>query len=120
MLLRILAATAALPLLLPLVRADIRSCLCDLAKPETLEARDCSLCRTAETLPADQPFVFLKDANPNKPNRLLALPRIHASGPQDLSTMAAAQRTAYWTAAIARAREVWGDTWGLAVNSVER
>jgi len=117
---RILAATALIPLVLPTGRADIRNCLCDLAKPETLEARDCSLCRTAETHPADQPFIFLKDANPNKPNRLLALPRLHASGPQDLTTMTADQRTAYWTATIARARETWGDAWGLAVNSVER
>jgi CDP-diacylglycerol pyrophosphatase len=120
LLLRILAATALLPLLLPLGRADIRNCLCDLAKPETLEARECSLCRTAETQPNDQPFFFVKDVNPNKPNRLLSLPRLHAGGPQDLATMTAAQRTAYWTATIARAREIWGDGWGLAVNSVER
>ena len=31
-----------------------------------------------------------------------------------------ASGTAYWTAAIAKARELWGDGWGLAVNSLER
>ena len=81
LLLRILAVTGLLPLLLPLGRADVRNCLCDLAKPETLEARECSLCSAAETQPGDQPFFFLKDANPNKPNRWLALPRFHADKP---------------------------------------
>jgi len=33
--------------------------------------------------------------------------------------MTAAQRTAYWTVAIAKARQLWGDDWGLAVNSLE-
>jgi len=59
---RLAASLALLPLLLPPGRADIRSCLCDLAKPETMEARDCSLCRTAETYPADPPFFFIRDA----------------------------------------------------------
>ena len=34
--------------------------------------------------------------------------------------MTADQRTAYWTFTIAKARELWGDGWGLAINSVER
>jgi CDP-diacylglycerol pyrophosphatase len=66
------------------------------------------------------PFFTLKDANPNKPNRLLALPRAHGSNAQDLVHMTPEQRTAYWTFAIAKGREVWGESWGLAVNSVER
>ena len=32
--------------------------------------------------------------------------------------MTADERTAYWTFAIAKAKEVWGDDWGLAVNSL--
>ena len=30
-------------LLLPLSRADVRGCLCDIATPATLEARECGL-----------------------------------------------------------------------------
>ncbi len=40
------------------------------------------------------------------------------SGAQDLTGLSPAERTAYWAAAIAKARELWGDRWGLAVNSV--
>ena len=33
-----------------------------------------------------------------------------------LDTMSEADRTALWTAAIAKAKEMWGDKWGLAYN----
>src|SRR3954454_25410648 len=33
-------------LLLP-AHADVRNCLCDIARPETLAARECSLCKAA-------------------------------------------------------------------------
>jgi diadenosine tetraphosphate (Ap4A) HIT family hydrolase len=107
-------------LLLPLSRADVRGCLCDVAKPETMAARECSLCREAETQPADVQFFLLRDVNPNKPNRWLALPRFHGRNPQQLSDMTPEQRTGYWSAAIAKARELWGDEWGIAVNSADR
>ena len=67
--LRILAATALL--LLPLGRADVRGCGCDAAKPETMAATECQLCRVAEAQPAEPRFFFVKDANPTKPNRWL-------------------------------------------------
>jgi hypothetical protein len=41
--------------LLPLSRADVRACLCDAAIPETLEARECGLCKEADKQPADMP-----------------------------------------------------------------
>jgi len=107
-------------LLLPAGLADVRSCACDPAKPETMEARECSLCRVAESQPEGTRFFFVRDANPNKPNRLLVLPRFHRRNPQDLSEMTAEERTAYWTAAIAKARQLWGDDWGLAINSLDR
>ena len=66
------------------------------------------------------PFFFVRDVNPNKPNRLLALPRVHGNRPQQLSDMTAEQRSAYWTAAIAKARESWGEDWGIALNSTEK
>ncbi|MGA2722013.1 MAG: hypothetical protein ABSG79_06315 [Bryobacteraceae bacterium] len=115
---RILAATVLL--LLPLGRADVGGCACDVSKPETMAAGECSLCRQAEAQPAEPQFFFIKDANPTKPNRWLALPRFHGAGLQDLAGMSASERTAYWTAAIGKARELWGGQWGLAMNGFER
>ena len=107
--------------LLPLSRADVRDCLCDVAIPETLEARECGLCKEAEKQPADATYFFLRDVNPNKPHRWLALPRFHGNRPQQLIEMTPEQRTAYWSAAIAKARETWpNDPWGIALNSTER
>src|SRR6185503_4845370 len=107
-------------LLLQAGHADVRNCQCDPAKPETLAARECSLCKAVEAQPAEPPFFLLKDANPNKPHRWLALPRSHGEKPQDLRVLTPEQRAAYWTFAIAQARELFGDAWGLAINSLER
>ena len=109
----------AMALLLPLVRAQVGRCDCDVARPETMESRECGLCRAAEEQPPDVAYFAIRDANPTKPNRWLALPRYHGHNPQELSGMTAAQRTAYWTFAIAKAHELWGEKWGLAVNDVE-
>ena len=111
---------AAVLVLLPLSRADVRSCMCDVAHPETLQARECSLCAAAEKQPESVTFFALKDTNPNKPNRWLMLPRFHGNHPQQLIEMTPEQRTGYWAAAIAKAREVWGDEWGIALNSTEK
>jgi diadenosine tetraphosphate (Ap4A) HIT family hydrolase len=97
--------------------ADVRGCLCELAKPETMQARECGLCRLAEQQTGDAPFFFTKDINPTKPNRLLILPRKHYPGPHTIAEMSSEERTAYWTAAIAKARELWGDDWGIALNA---
>jgi len=117
---RILSYVAVGALLLPAVLADVRNCACDAAKPETMEARECSLCRVADAQPEGTVFFFVRDANPNKPNRWLALPKFHRHNPQDFSEMTPKERTAYWTVTIAKARELWGDAWGLAVNSLDR
>ena len=106
--------------LLSFGRADVRNCQCDPERPETLEARECSLCKEAEKHPADQQFFAVKDTNPNKPNRWMLLPRFHGNRPQELVEMTPEQRTAYWTAAIAKAHELWGEDWGVALNSTER
>ncbi len=109
-----LAGVVAIALLL---RADVRNCACDPAKPETMEAHECALCREAENQPADVSIFFLKDNNPRKPNRWLALPRAHVHA---LSAMTPEARLALWTAAIEKARSLWGDQWGLAVNSDDK
>ena len=106
--------------LLPATRADVRSCQCDVTHPETLEPRECSLCKEAEKHPADLPFFAIRDASPNKPNRWIMLPRFHGNNPQQLREMTSEQRTGYWTAAIAKAHELWGEEWGIALNSTER
>ena len=100
-----------------LALADVRNCACDAAKPETLEAHECGLCREAERQPSDVATFFLKDNNPRKPNRWLALPRSHA---HSLAAMTPEARLALWNAAIERAKSLWGDQWGLAVNGDER
>jgi len=107
--------------LLPLSRADVRNCMCDVTIPATLEARECSLCKEAEKQPDDVAFFYLKDSSPTKPNRWLTLPRIHGGHPELLTDLTAEQRTAYWMAAIAKANEIWpNETWGIALNSTTK
>ena len=107
-------------IILALVLADVRNCACDVSKPETMESTNCALCREAEKQPVDQGVFFLKDANPSKPNRTLALPRKHTAGPHNLSDLTAADRTELLTAAMAKGKELWGGQWGVAYNGVER
>lgn len=95
---------------------QISRCDCDPARPETMEARECSLCREAEKHPPEVEIFFLKDTNPRKPNRWLVLPRAHLSGKHSLAELSHQQRTRLWAAAIRKARELWGDEWGLAYN----
>jgi hypothetical protein len=78
------------------------------------------LCKEAEKQPAGVPYFFLRDNSPTKPNRWLLLPRVHGSHPELLLDMTPEQRTGYWRAAIAKARETWGEDWGIALNSTEK
>ena len=110
-LLPVLLLTCALGL------ADVRNCVCDLASSESMAKRECGLCRETEKQPLDTAVFFVKDINPNKPHRWLALPRAHAHTLADLTS---ADRLALWTAAIQKAHELWGDQWGLAANSDSR
>ncbi|MBC7925403.1 MAG: hypothetical protein H7039_07070 [Bryobacteraceae bacterium] len=91
-------------------------CECEAAAPETMTSRQCSLCREAEKQSPDTAVFFLKDINPRKPNRWLALPKRHGSGMHHLHDLTRAERTALWTSAIAKATEMWGEEWGLAYN----
>lgn len=81
-----------------------------------MRARQCSLCNEAERQSSDAAVFFLKDINPRKPNRWLALPRQHGSGLHHLHDLSPEVRTALWTAAITRAKELWGEDWGIAYN----
>jgi len=102
-----------------LVWADVRACACDPVKPETMAARECGLCREAEKHQPEVEVFFLKDINPRKPNRWLALPRIHTKGPHSMADLSGGQRAALWAAAIEKAKELFGERWGLAVNGDE-
>jgi diadenosine tetraphosphate (Ap4A) HIT family hydrolase len=96
------------------LHADIVNCVCDLARPETMEARSCSLCREAEKQAADVRVFLLKDTNPSKPNRWIALPRIH---PRSIDLLKDELRAELWSAAIAKAKSLFDDQWAIAYNA---
>ncbi len=101
-------------------RGDVRGCHCDTSNPAEMAQKACDLCVLAEQQPAYVTVFFIKDANPTKPDRLLALPRAHGADAHLLSSLPPDVRLELWSAAIARARELWGDEWGIAGNGVER
>ena len=96
------------------LRADLVTCNCDPAKPETMEARQCSLCLEAEKQSAEITVFFLKDANPRKPNRWLALPRTHQRSIDQLNRE---QRSELWSAAIGKAKSLFAGQWAIAYNA---
>lgn len=114
---RVPATAAVLLLASAAAIADVSHCACDLANAEAMKARECGLCAEAEKQPAGVAVFFLKDTNPRKPNRWLALLRVHGRGGEALADMTAEQRTTLFTAAIGKAKEMWGDGWGVAYNS---
>jgi diadenosine tetraphosphate (Ap4A) HIT family hydrolase len=114
---RFSAIAAALLVTSALALADVTHCACDISNPETLGARECGLCKEAETQPADAPVFLLKDNNPRKPNRWLALPRAHIHALADMTPEA---RVSLWNATIEKAKSLWGTGWGLAMNGDER
>ncbi len=106
-----LLAAAAIPL-----AADVTHCACDTTRPETMKARECSLCVEAEKHPAGVPYFVLKDVNPRKPGRWLALPQAHTPGPHGLHLLPKEARTQLWRFAIQQAAERFGEDWALAYN----
>ncbi len=90
-------------------------CPCDHAEPESMRARVCSLCKTADK--QQGAVYFLKDINPHKPNRYLALPKAHDRGSQATSSLTRELRAQLWSGAIERAKELFPGRWGVAENS---
>jgi hypothetical protein len=111
----VLLALLAAPLAFP----DVSSCTCDPAVPGTMEARECGLSREAAAQPSHPGVFLLKDTNPRKPNRWLALPNSVRKGVYTLADMTPRERLQLWTASIQKARELWGEEWGLAFNGDE-
>lgn len=97
--------------------ADVRNCACDVQKPETMAGRECSLCKEAQARQQGPDVFFLKDINPRKANRTLALPKSHSAGGHPLAKMSKTEQAKLWEAAVARAKELWADEWGVAYNS---
>lgn len=100
------------------LRADVTGCHCDIGNAVEMAQRICGLCAAADKQPVYETVFFLKDANPTKPDRILALPRVHGPGEHLLSSLSAETRLELWSAAIARAQELWGDQWGIACNGL--
>lgn len=101
--------------LLPLMPMPVVNCPCDHDQPDTLGSRVCSLCATAEKQSSET--YFLKDINPHKPNRYLALPRAHNHGFQSTADLPDALRGELWARAAERAEQLFPGRWGLAQNS---
>jgi hypothetical protein len=101
----------------PLAWADIAGCVCDPASPEGLRAQACSLTNEAIAQPAGPLIFFVRDTNPKKANRWLAVPQAVRRGVYTLRDIAPEERLRLWTAAIGKAKQLWGDQWGLAYNS---
>lgn len=101
---------------LSLAHADVSGCSCAPNDPKTLKDRACSLTLESLKQPAGTEFFALKDSSPRKPNRWLVLPA--GTGPDSLyiERMTPKQRTAFWKVAVAKARELFGDNWGIAYN----
>ncbi len=112
-------ALLALVFLPATLMADVSKCACEPARKETLEARECSLCAEAEKQSPETEVFFLRDINPRKPNRWLALPRAHHAGFHALRELGSEERTRLWKAAVKKAQELWGDEWGIAYNGDE-
>ncbi len=101
--------------LVPLVPMAVVSCPCDHARTDSLGSRVCSLCQTAET--ESEEIYFLRDINPLKPSRYLALPKPHGSGFQSTADLSEELRAKLWSRAAERAEELYPGRWGLAQNS---
>ena len=97
--------------------ADVRGCNCVLNDPESMNKRECSLCREAEKQPADVEFFVVRDINPHKPNRWLVMPKAHTPGSHPLHLLPKAERDRLWKFAIAEAKKRFpGGDWGIAYN----
>lgn len=105
------------PILLLALVADVRGCTCDPAVSTSMTGRECSLTRIAVEEPGDPPVFFIRDANPSKPDRMLAIPH---SLRHTLDDLTPDERNALWTAVIEKARTLWNDRWAVAINSEEK
>lgn len=98
------------------LRADVRDCTCDLNIPAVRASSMCALCVAAENQPRFEVVFLLKDADPAKPNGWLAVTTGRHEGANPLLKMAEAERIAFWSLAVQKAFDLWGDGWAIAMN----
>jgi hypothetical protein len=98
------------------VRADVRDCVCNLADPDIALNRGCSLCIEASKHPASDRVIVVKDTDPTKPSRWLAIPRAPIDGPDPLERMSDSDRLVLWETAMHKGMQLWGTGWGVAMN----
>jgi CDP-diacylglycerol pyrophosphatase len=96
--------------------ADVRNCVCDLTNPAVAQNRSCSICIEVEKHPAGERLILIRDNDPAKPDRWLAVPHEKVDGANPLAAMTAEERALLWSVAVSKAREVWGEAWGIAMN----
>ena len=100
--------------LIPSVPMPVVDCPCDHSRHESLRARVCGLCETAER--EQSRVVLLKDISPDKPSRHLALPKAHGAGFQSTAHIPDRMRAEVWREAARRAEELYPGNWGVAQN----
>src|SRR5207248_7930890 len=84
---------------------ELLHCECDHSTHAAYDQRNCGLCAEVDKALSSVEVVFVKDNDPKKPNRWLALPREHAAASfQLLSDVPPSRRTELWRQAIARAQ----------------
>lgn len=112
-------AAACAALLAQAPPPNVHQCGCDPAAADSMKARECSLTGLAVAEGSSDGVFFVKDASPRKPNRTLVMPRRIVPGVMhELQHLSPAERMALWKAAIAKAKELHGDEWGVAYNGV--
>ena len=94
------AVVLAIGALRPEMHADVRGCFCDLANPEAAQLRACSLCVEAAKHPPTEHVILLRDNDPAKPNRWLAVPRAAYDGSNPLARMSEAERIELWNTCL--------------------
>jgi hypothetical protein len=108
---------AALALLFSNLAFSQVACPCDPRDPSTLKERQCSLCAEAERQPPGVIAFVIHDSSLAKPDRWLALPRMHSPGIHAIAALPPEVRAELWRTAIDKAKTLWGAQWGLAYNA---
>lgn len=99
----------------PRLWGPIAPCACDHSRPESLADRNCALCRVVEAREGDP--LLVKDIDPEKPNRWLALPRRHdAATRQSIADLSEDDRRELAAFSVREAERLFPGRWALAVN----
>lgn len=99
----------------PRLWGPLAPCDCDHSRPESLADRNCALCRVVEA--REGGLLLVKDIDPEKPNRWLALPRRHAAATrQSITDLSGDERRELAAFSVREAERLFPGRWALAVN----